>query len=435
MGSVFAARHLRLGRSVAVKFLPPELATRPEFRARFEREAHALALLSHPNIVTVHDFGEEDGQGYIVMERVHGRPLSAALPMSPREALEVGLQVCDALGYAHAQGIVHRDIKPQNILLDSAGRVKVTDFGLARMVGEEGRGWTLTRADEALGTLYYLAPEVLKGATPNPRMDIYSLGVVLYQCVTGALPVGHFEPLPGPLDRIVRRALAQDPDKRYATAEELARDLRSARAQVGERPEELAPPERWWMRAMALLFTTATAVAGWALLVSLTPRKLRPTEANELTLVVLRPLEDGQLLSLARFEVWPTLGALAAFAVAGGAFGLLRVHWARTGLDRPDPDRRLLESRRLLQLGLASLALYVGRHLARRAGLTNLAAYIPLLGALCELFGLYLLWSGVLEAWRRSRPLDREPLLLVGLSLLLLPVSLELLAQVWPLLR
>jgi serine/threonine-protein kinase len=349
--------------------------------------------------------------------------------------LEVGLQVCDALAYAHAQGIVHRDIKPQNILLDASGRVKVTDFGLARMVGEAGRGWTLTRPDEALGTLYYLAPEVLRGAPPDPRMDIYSVGVVLYQCITGALPVGQFEPLPGPLDRIVRRALAQDPEKRYPTVEGLARDLLAARALVGEQPDELPPPERWWMRAMALLFTTATAVAGWALLVSLTPRRLHAGDANELTLVVLRPLEDGQFLSLARFEVWPTLGALAAFAVAGGAFGLLRGHWARTGLDRPDPDRPLVESRQLLGLGLASLGIYAARHLCRWVGLTNLAAYIPLVGAFCELAGLYLLWNGVLEAWRRSRPLTREPLLVAGIGLLLLPVVLELAAHVWPLLK
>jgi serine/threonine-protein kinase len=221
MGSVFKAKHLRLGRQVAVKFLPAELASKSEFRVRFEREAHALALLSHPNIVTIYDYGEEAGQGFIVMELVEGQSLDKMLPLAPERAIDVVLKIADALSYAHKQGIIHRDIKPGNVLVDQFGNVKVTDFGLARMGGGDARGWTLTAPDRALGTLYYMAPEVMTGAPPDPRMDVYSLGVLLYQLLTGALPVGEFERLPGSIDLVVRRALSQAPAKRYATIDEL----------------------------------------------------------------------------------------------------------------------------------------------------------------------------------------------------------------------
>jgi len=432
MGAVFKARHLRLGREVAVKFLPAELASRSEFRARFEREAHALALLSHPNIVTIHDYGEEDGQAYFVMELVNGKSLQTMLPFSPERAIEVVLKIADALSYAHRQGIVHRDIKPANVLVDERGNIKVTDFGLARMAGDDARGWTLTSPDQALGTIYYMAPEVLKGAAPDPRMDIYSLGVLLYEAITGALPIGDFERLPGPIDRVVRRALSQTTEKRYATVDEFASDLRNARSQVSKPDGGLSPAEQHWLRAVALLYATASAIAGWALLVSMTPQAVEPGELHPLAITSARKLDDGRLVSLARFEVWPTLGALAAFAIALTASGLLRRHWSQAGLDRPDPAQPLRESRWMLMLGLFALLVYAGRRLGAHSRYSVLANYSPFFGAMIVLVSMYVLWMGVLEARRRARPLKSEPKLLVGVALVLLAPALELIAYALP---
>ncbi|HEY6726487.1 MAG TPA: serine/threonine-protein kinase [Polyangiaceae bacterium] len=433
MGTVFRARHLRLGREVAVKFLPAELADSAEFRTRFAREAHALALLNHPNIVTIHDYGEEDGQGYIVMELCEGSTLAEQLPLAPDRAIGIVLQICEALSYAHQQGIVHRDVKPGNVLIDPNGKVKVTDFGLARMAGEGARGWTVTGPDRALGSLYYMAPEVLGGAPPSPQVDVYALGVLLYESMTGALPVGDFERLPGAVDHVVRRALSQLPEKRQTSVDEFASELRRARHHVAERRGELPPAEKQWFRAVALLYATASAILGWALLVSLTPRAVLPTELHPLSLVGSRVLEDGKLVSLARFEVWPTLGALAAFGLALTASGFLRRHFSQAGLDQPYPDLPLRESKWLLALGGVSVATYSWRHLGD--GTTVLALYSSFFGAVIELVSLYILWSGLLEAKRRGRPLQREPGLFVGFALMLVPPVFELAAYVLPWLR
>ncbi len=145
MGSVYRGKHLRLGIDVAVKLLPESLAADPSFRTRFGREARALASLRHPGIVAVHDFGEEAGQPYIVMEFVGGGRLSDRLPLPLARAIDVALQVCDALACAHRAGIVHRDVKPDNLLLDADGRVKVADFGIATIVGDGGGQTRLPR--------------------------------------------------------------------------------------------------------------------------------------------------------------------------------------------------------------------------------------------------------------------------------------------------
>ena len=198
MGAVYKARQTKLDRLVALKILPPEVARDPAFAERFIREARSLGRLNHPQIVTVHDFGDVDGLYYFTMEYVDGRNLRDLLqegPLPAAQARLLALQTCDALQYAHDEGLVHRDIKPENILLDRKGRVRIADFGLAKLVGLTPTYLTLTGTHEVMGTLLYMAPEQMKQAhSVDHRADLYSLGVILYEMVTGELPLGRFAP-------------------------------------------------------------------------------------------------------------------------------------------------------------------------------------------------------------------------------------------------
>src|SRR5262249_9193575 len=183
MGAVYKARQTKRDGLVALKVLPPEVARDSAFAERFTREARSLARLNHPQIVTVHDFGDVAGLYYFTMEYVDGQNLRGLLqegPLAPAQARSVVLQICDALQYAHDEGLVHRDIKPENILLDRRGRVKIADFGLAKLVGLTPTYLTLTGTHEVMGTLLYMAPEQMQRThTVDHRADIYSLGVVL----------------------------------------------------------------------------------------------------------------------------------------------------------------------------------------------------------------------------------------------------------------
>jgi serine/threonine protein kinase len=238
MGAVYQARQPKLDRLVAVKILPPEVARDPGFTERFSREARALARLNHPNIVTIYDFGTTDRLYYFSMEYVDGknvRELLEAGELAPALALKIISQVCDALQYAHDEGFVHRDIKPENILLDRKGRVKIADFGLARLVGLTPTYLTLTGSQQVMGTLYYMAPEQMKGGhRVDHRADLYSLGVVFYEMLTGELPLGRFAPpshkarVDARLDPIVLRTLAREPELRYQDAAEIKKDIEAA---------------------------------------------------------------------------------------------------------------------------------------------------------------------------------------------------------------
>jgi tRNA A-37 threonylcarbamoyl transferase component Bud32 len=238
MGAVYQARQTKLDRLVAVKILPPEVARDSAFAERFTREAQALARLNHPHIVTVHDFGDVDGLYYFTMEYVDGhnlRDLMQAGPLPAAQVLAIVPQLCEALQYAHDEGLVHRDIKPENILLDKKGRVKIADFGLARLVGLTPTYLTLTGTQEVMGTLLYMAPEQMKRThTVDHRADIYSLGVVLYEMLTGELPLGRFAPpsrkaaVNERLDHVVLRALAREPAERYQDAAALKLDVEAA---------------------------------------------------------------------------------------------------------------------------------------------------------------------------------------------------------------
>ncbi len=247
MGAVYRARQPNLDRLVAIKILPPEITATPGFAERFAREARALAKLSHSNIVGIYDFGRTEGLHYFIMEYVDGlnlRQLVAAGKLAPREALQIIPQICDALQFAHDEGIVHRDIKPENVMLDKRGRVKIADFGLAKLLGREPEKVHLTGAKDVMGTPSYMAPEQME--MPNAvdhRADIYSLGVVLYEMLTGELPLGKFA-LPSRkvavdvrLDQVVLHALEKEPARRYQHASQMKTDVET----IAHTPEACAP--------------------------------------------------------------------------------------------------------------------------------------------------------------------------------------------------
>ena len=242
MGAVYKARQKELDRVVALKILPPDIGHDAAFAERFTREARALAKLNHPGIVTIYDSGRTDGLYFFLMEYVDGvnlRQLLAASRVSTREALAIVPQICDALQFAHDQGIVHRDIKPENILLDRRGRVKVADFGLAKIIGGQSdepaaaggkpAGSTaITNASKVMGTPQYMSPEQIKApGEVDHRADIYALGVVFYQMLTGELPGKQLQPpstkvhIDVRLDEIVLRALEKNPALRYQQVSEV----------------------------------------------------------------------------------------------------------------------------------------------------------------------------------------------------------------------
>jgi len=250
MGAVYKARQPRLDRFVAIKLLPPLLdGDVHSFGERFEREARAMAQLNHPNIVTVHDFGEtEDGHRYIVMEYVDGTDLHAAISsgkVTPAHVLSWAPQICAGLSYAHAQNLVHRDIKPANILINKEGQVKVGDFGLAKLIGNN-RDLSLTQSQVSMGTPDYAAPEAMRaGADVDQRADLYSFGVVLYEMLTGRVPrgawkapsaLGAFDPR---LDKIIIKAMQPDREHRYQRMSQIA----EAFEDLKRTPEPPAPTE------------------------------------------------------------------------------------------------------------------------------------------------------------------------------------------------
>ena len=285
MGEVYQARDTRLDRAVAVKILPAEVSADPERRARFEREARAVAALNHPHICTIHDIGEEGGQPFIVMELMKGRTLKQSIagkPLAFDRVLTLGAQIADALETAHREGVVHRDIKPANVFVTEHGEAKLLDFGLAKLAAGPGHSEggsagteagaarphaadppTITRAGEVttagttLGTVAYMSPEQARGEAVDARSDLFSFGVVLYEMATGVLPfrgdsataiidaILNRQPvpplrlnpdLPGGLDRVIAKALEKDPALRYQGAAEMKADLKRLLRDTGPVP-------------------------------------------------------------------------------------------------------------------------------------------------------------------------------------------------------
>ena len=252
MAEVFLAKDALLDRPVAIKVLFPEFSTDPSFVARFRREAQSVANLSHPNIVSVYDWGEEARTYFIVMEYVEGRSLAQILNdervLHPDRAADITADTAAALGFAHRNGVVHRDVKPGNILISPTGTVKVADFGIARAASTSEN---LTQTGTVMGTATYFSPEQARGDDVDPRSDVYSLGVVLYEMLTGSPPFSGDNPvsvaykhvqetpdlprvrnrdIPQALEAITLKAMAKNPANRYASAEDLRADLRRFRA-------------------------------------------------------------------------------------------------------------------------------------------------------------------------------------------------------------
>ena len=278
MGEVYLARDRVLGRDVALKVLRRQYAGDEEFAERFKREAMSAASLSHPNIIQVYDRGEtEEGSSYIAMEYVPGGTLKEKIsregPLEAADAAGIGAQVAEALGAAHDRGMVHRDIKPQNVLLTARGGAKVADFGIARA----GSSATISRTGSVMGTAGYMSPEQALGKPATPKSDLYSLGVVLYEALTGELPYTADNPIavsmkhvneplrppvqlnpriPRGMNAIVTKLLAKDPEDRYADADELANDLR--RVNRGLKPAAAGVGRKQGTRSTALTSPNVT---------------------------------------------------------------------------------------------------------------------------------------------------------------------------------
>jgi serine/threonine-protein kinase len=324
MADVFRARDLMLDRYVAIKILRKDFSGNKDFQNHFRQEARAAANLSHPNIVTVHDFGFAEDLLYIVMEHIPGKDLKNLLRERGRFSIQNGIpliiQACAGIGYAHRAGLVHCDIKPHNMLVSPDGRLKVTDFGIARALATITPG---ERTDVVWGSPLYFAPEQAQGEAPSPASDVYSLGVVLYEVLSGTppftasspdelarlhvsarpIPISEYIPeIPSALEQIVMKVLAKEPSARYRTADQLGRVLQK----FGTQPEvREVPPTPEVSKRIPARERTATRHAE--------PAKTRYTPSEPALQDLPEPdstIEDIDWISVG-------LGLLAVLAVGG----------------------------------------------------------------------------------------------------------------------
>jgi beta-lactam-binding protein with PASTA domain/predicted Ser/Thr protein kinase len=340
MANVYLAEDQELGRRVAIKILNDRHAGDDQFIERFRREAKNAAALSHPNIVSIYDRGEAEGTYYIAMEYLDGRSLKELIvsrgPAPIPIAIDYARQILLALRFAHKNGIVHRDIKPHNVLVDAEGRLKVTDFGIARAGASQ-----MTEVGSIIGTAQYLSPEQAKGAPVDQTSDLYSLGIVLYELLTGTVPftgdtpveiaMKHLSAIPEPpstrrpdvpheLDSVVLRALAKTPDERYASAEEMDADLERVARGVAISPVTEEAATQILSRPAGL----ATAVT------TVTPRPAVPPPVPP---PVYYDYDDGPVR---RRPFWPWLLALL-FVIVAGLVGWLAYTQIQGGLNASKP--------------------------------------------------------------------------------------------------
>jgi serine/threonine-protein kinase len=339
---VYLARDLLLDRPVALKVLFPELSSDSSFVERFRREAQAAANLSHPNIVPVFDWGESERTYFIVMEHVDGEPLSAVIrgqaPLPAMRAAAIAGDIAKALSYAHRHGVVHRDVKPGNVLITRDGQVKVADFGIARAVGSDD---SVTQTGLVMGTATYFSPEQAQGLGVDGRSDVYSLGVVLYEMVTGKAPFAADTPVaiaykhvsetpvpprdieprvPAPLEAVILRAMAKNPADRYATAEDLHADLQ----RFAQGVPVLAPEVMGGMLTQAMIGGPGSA-----------------------TTVLQSPVGGT--------------GATVAIGAAGGGAGMATTGQQGIEGGRPDlPSRPVMPKRRWIPWAVVALLLIAG---------------------------------------------------------------------------
>jgi hypothetical protein len=361
MGVVYRAEDTRLGRAVAIKFLPEDLADNQEMLDRFEREARSASSLNHPYICTVHDIGEDRGRPFLVMELLTGRTLKHEIgdrPMLIDRVVEIGLQVADALDAAHQAGIVHRDVKPANIFVTVRGDAKVLDFGLAKLgsdgPGEDSTAATelalsdLTRPGTTLGTISYMSPEQARGEPLDARTDLYSLGVVLYEMATGCqpfrgdtsavvfheilskepTPASQLNPaVPPDLDRLLAKALEKDRDLRYQNARELLADLRRLRRD-----------------SSASRTAVTTPVSGFG---------IAPAASGGTVSDATQASDGGLSAATRKKENW----VVAALAVAGGLLLAALSMWLVLGRDRgAAPPEAAADAGRLAAAGVGGHA-------------------------------------------------------------------------------
>ena len=356
MGEVYKARDTRLDRTVAIKVLPSEVAGDPDLRSRFEREARAVAALDHPHICGIYDVGSVDGTHYLVMPHLEGQTLAARLEKGPLpldQALKIAAEIADALDKAHRQGIIHRDLKPANIMLTKAGS-KLLDFGLAKLrrtagpISMSGMTRLATRAPETahgmiLGTVQYMAPEQVEGKEADGRSDIWALGAVIYEMVTGTRPfqgdtpasvigailkdtppsISTRQPLaPRALNYVAERCLAKDPDERWQSIGDIGRLLgwiaanQAADAERHARPRGARKERTAWFAATTLLLIALAFATPWRRPIAPTGDEVR-LSVNPPERMVFAP-HSSATVPTPQFAVSPDGRSIAFVAVGSG---------------------------------------------------------------------------------------------------------------------